>query len=188
MASKFCLKSVTQQGLTRPTIRQRVGGYSARLRPAAWCGSKGAYDRTSCPCHYRTYRDGLLRQGAVDEAKADDQRHAGERQHHHPQVWVTRLAASSEKLFMTRPPKTVPQFIGEKKRAAGVVRVRRLVLTSCGLTGLLNPCVKSGTKLFQPYVLNCFNCASSLRRSSTILEGPGLAGRSYRLHLNLSTG
>jgi hypothetical protein len=31
--------------------------------------------------------------------------------------------------------------------------------------------------LFQPYVLNCFNCASSLRRSSTILEGPGLAGR-----------
>src|SRR5262245_59115144 len=85
MASKFCLKSVTQRGAW-PTIRQRVGGYSARLRPPAWCGSKGAYDRTSCPCRYRTYRDGLLRQGAVDEAKADDQRHAGERQHHHPQV------------------------------------------------------------------------------------------------------
>src|SRR4030095_9169754 len=49
---------------------------------------------------------------------------------------------------------------GEKKRAAGVVRVRRLVLAPRGLTGLLNPCVKSGTKLFQPYFMNCFNCAS----------------------------
>ena len=46
------------------------------------------------------------------------------------------------------------------KRAAGVVWVRRLVLASRGLTGLLNLCVKSGTKLFQPYFINCFNCAS----------------------------
>jgi hypothetical protein len=28
----------------------------------------------------------ILRQGAVDEAKADNQRHAGERQHHHLKV------------------------------------------------------------------------------------------------------
>jgi hypothetical protein len=41
-----------------------------------------------------------------------------------------------------------------------VVWVRRLVLASRGLTGLLNPYVKSGTKLFQPYFMNCFNCAS----------------------------
>jgi hypothetical protein len=55
---------------------------------------------------------------------------------------------------MTRSP------AGEKKRAAGVVWVRRLDLASRGLTGLLNPCVKSDTKLFQPYFINCFNCAS----------------------------
>src|SRR5262249_46280636 len=30
-----------------------------------------------------------------------------------------------------------------------------------GLTGLLNPCVKSCTKLCLPYFMNCFNCASS---------------------------
>jgi hypothetical protein len=48
----------------------------------------------------------------------------------------------------------------KEKRAAGVVWVRRLVLASRGLTGLLNPCVKFGTKLFQPYFINCFNCAS----------------------------
>src|SRR5215467_2931615 len=47
----------------------------------------------------------------------------------------------------------------EKKRAAGVA-VRRLVLAPRGLTGLLNPSVKPGTKLFQPYFMNCFNCAS----------------------------
>jgi hypothetical protein len=49
---------------------------------------------------------------------------------------------------------------GKIKRAAGVVRVRRLVLAPRGLTGLLNPCVRSGTKLFQPYFMNCFNCVS----------------------------
>jgi hypothetical protein len=37
---------------------------------------------------------------------------------------------------------------------------RRLVLAPRGLTGLLNPSLKSGTKLFQPYFMNCFNCAS----------------------------
>ena len=41
-----------------------------------------------------------------------------------------------------------------------MVWVRRLVLASRRLTGLLNPCAKSGTKLFQPYFENCFNCAS----------------------------
>src|SRR5262245_29283513 len=50
------------------------------------CGSKGAYNRPSYPCHYCTYRGGVLRQGAVDKTKADDQRHPGERQHHHVQV------------------------------------------------------------------------------------------------------
>ena len=63
----------------------------------------------------------------------------------------------------------------EESRRCGEFPAARL--SSGGLTGLLNPCVKSGTKLFQPYVLNCFNCASSLRQSSNILEGPGLAGR-----------
>jgi hypothetical protein len=51
-----------------------------------WCGSKGAYNRPSYPRHYCTYRGALLRQGAMDKAKADDQRHAGERQHHRLQV------------------------------------------------------------------------------------------------------
>ena len=57
-----------------------------KKRPAEWCGSKGAYDRPSYPCHYCTHRGGLLRQGVVDKAKADDQGHAGERQHHQLQV------------------------------------------------------------------------------------------------------
>jgi hypothetical protein len=51
-----------------------------------------------------------------------------------------------------------------------VVRVQRPWLL--GLTGLLKPCVKSGTKLFQPYFMNCFNCASPLCRSRSILEAP----------------
>jgi len=62
-----------RQGLTRPSARQ-------------WCGSKGAYNRPSYPCHYCTYRGGLLRKDAVDKPKADDQRHAGQRQHHHLKV------------------------------------------------------------------------------------------------------
>src|SRR5262249_14254013 len=47
--------------------------------------------------------------------------------------WVRRLAASSEKLFMTRSP------AGEKKRAAGVVWVRRLVLSSSRVDWLAQP-------------------------------------------------
>jgi hypothetical protein len=39
-----------------------------------------------------------------------------------------------------------------------VVWVRRLIPR--GLTGLLNLCVRSGTKLFQPYFENCFHCGS----------------------------
>ena len=61
-----------------------------------WCGSKGAYNRSSYPCHYCTYRGGLLRQGAVNKAKADDQRHAGEPQHHHIQ------SCSSDRLDPSR--------------------------------------------------------------------------------------
>jgi hypothetical protein len=75
----------------------------------------------------------------------------------------------------------------EKKRAAGVVWVRRLVLASRGLTGLLNPCVKSGTKLFQPYFINCFNCApAGLFISHSANFSPPLArpaGRNLRLSL-----
>src|SRR5262249_8510829 len=80
------LKLVTQQGAYLAHYQAADRSYSARLRPAEWCGSKGAYDRPSYPCHYCTHRGGLLRQGAVDKAQADDQRHAGERQHHHLQV------------------------------------------------------------------------------------------------------
>src|SRR4029077_6686431 len=67
--------------------------------------------------------------------------------------WVRRLAASSEKLFHD----TLPKDVGDKKRAAGVVRLRRLVLAPSGLTGLLNPCVKSCTKMFYPERIHCFH-------------------------------
>ena len=65
--------------------------FAIRCSPSArqWCGSKG------------------LQQAALDKAKADDQRDAGEHQHHQLHC-VKRLASSSDKLFMTRPPKTVP--------------------------------------------------------------------------------
>ena len=71
-----------------------------------WCGSKGAYNRPSYPCHYCTYRGGLLRQGAVDKAKADDQRHAGERQHHHLQV--RKAVGGKQQIVHDTPPKDVP--------------------------------------------------------------------------------
>ena len=45
---------------------------------------------------------------------------------------------------------------------------RRLVLAPPGLTGLLNPCVKSGTKLFQPYLVNYFNCVSPARARALV--------------------
>src|SRR5262249_51387760 len=70
------------------------------------CGSKGAYNRPSYPCHYCTYRGGLLRQGAVDKAKADDQRHAGERQHHHLKVRKA-VVGKRRKIVHDMPPKDV---------------------------------------------------------------------------------
>ena len=49
---------------------------------------------------------------------------------------------------------------GGKEESRGRGGFRRLVLALWGLTGLLNPSVKVGTKLFQPYFMNCFNYAS----------------------------
>jgi hypothetical protein len=49
---------------------------------------------------------------------------------------------------------------GKRREPRGRGGFRRLVLALWGLTGLLNPSVKFGTKLFQPYFMNCFNCAS----------------------------
>src|SRR5215472_15995555 len=55
-----------------------AGPFSATAAAARhWCGSKGACNRPRYPCHYCTYRGGLLRQGAVDKAKTEGQRHAG---------------------------------------------------------------------------------------------------------------
>src|SRR6516164_9696485 len=71
-----------------------------------WCGSKGAYNRPSYPCHYSTYRGGLLRQDAVDKAKADDQRHAGERQHHH--LKVRKAVVGKQRRIVHAPPKDIP--------------------------------------------------------------------------------
>src|SRR5262249_18943539 len=74
--------------------------------------------------------------------------------------WRGRRCASCVPLAGEKNASCVPLAGEKKKRAAGVVRFRRLVLALRGLTGLLNPCVKPGTKLFQPYFVNCFNCAS----------------------------
>src|SRR5260370_9294599 len=76
--------------------------------------SKGAYNRPSYPCHYCTYRGGLLRQGAVDKAKADDQRHAGERQHHHLQV--RKAVGGKQQIVHTRSPKTSLSLVGASRR------------------------------------------------------------------------
>jgi hypothetical protein len=76
----------------------------------------GAYNRPSCPCHYCTYRDGFVRQGAVDKAKADDQRHAGERQHHHLQARKA-VGGKQRKIVHDTPPKDVPVI--SRMRAAG---------------------------------------------------------------------
>src|SRR6516225_5508526 len=72
-----------------------------------WCGSKGAYNRPRYPRHYCTYRGGLLRQGAEDKAKANDQRHAGERQHHHLKVRKA-VVGKQRKIVHDMPPKDVP--------------------------------------------------------------------------------
>ena len=76
-----------------------------------WRGSKGAYNRPSYPCHYCAYRGGLLRQGAVDKAKADDQRHAGERQHHHLQVRKA-VGGKQREIIHDTLPKDVPRKFG----------------------------------------------------------------------------
>jgi len=58
-----------------------------------------------------------------------------------------------------RLAKDVPSSLGKRREPlAWWVPAARLSLR--GLTGLLNPWVKSGTRLFQPYFMNCFNCAS----------------------------
>src|SRR5262249_55158270 len=82
---------------------------------------------------------GVGRTGAVGDARgkanADDQRREDERYYHHLQVG---------KAVGGKQPKIVHEALpqqGEKKRAAGVVWFRRLVLASRGLTGLLNPCL-----------------------------------------------
>jgi hypothetical protein len=91
---------------------------------------------------------GVGHAGAVGDARgkanADDQRREDERHCHNLQVGKAGGGKQRKIVHDTLPSR------GEKKRAAGVVRVRRLVLAPRGLTGLLNPCVKSGTKLFQP--------------------------------------
>src|SRR5262245_15353745 len=81
------------------------------------CGSKGAYNRPSYPCHYCTYRGRPLRQGAVDKAKADDQRHAGERQHHHLKVRKA-VGGKQRKIVHDTLPKDVP-VISRSKAAEG---------------------------------------------------------------------
>jgi hypothetical protein len=82
-----------------------------------WCGSKGAYNRPSYPCHYCTYRGGLLRQGAVDKAKADDQRHAGERQHHHLEVRKAVGGKQREIVHdMPPPPEMSPSLVAARRR------------------------------------------------------------------------
>src|SRR5215813_10853276 len=86
------------------------GGVASKQSPrlaGKWCGSKGAYNRPSCPCHYCTYRGGLLRQSAVDKAKADDQRQAGEHQHHHLHVRKA-LGGKQRQIVHDTSPKDVP--------------------------------------------------------------------------------
>ena len=93
-----------------------------------WCGSKGAYDRPSYPCHYCTYRGGLLRQGAVDKAKADDQRHAGERQHHHLNVRKAVVGKQRKIVHDMLPPKTSLSLVGasrQKVHGGGLVYLNK---------------------------------------------------------------
>ena len=97
-----------------------VVGTARQLAEGGWvnlCGSKGAYNHPSYPCHYCTYRGGLLRQGAVDKAKADDQRHAGEGQHHHLKVRKA-VGGKQRKIVHDTLPKDVP-VISRSKAAEG---------------------------------------------------------------------
>jgi hypothetical protein len=132
---------------------------------------------------------GISRAEAVGDARgkanADDQRREDERHCHHLQVGKA-AGGKQRKIVHDTFPKDIPIIsrgspakgstgVGgascvplaagkEESRWRGEGPAARLA--SRGLTGLLNPCVKSGTKLFQPYFMNCFNCASPLRRSS----------------------
>src|SRR5262245_46923587 len=94
-----------------PVLHQaadKIADETARLMGDAPArGSKGAYNRPSYPCHYCTYRGGLLLQGAMDKAKADNQRHAGERQHHHLQVRKA-IGGKQRKIVHNTPPSDVP--------------------------------------------------------------------------------
>src|SRR5262245_44593914 len=101
---------------TRPQIRRKLRPVAQSTLASAlqWCGSKGAYNRPSYPCHYCTYRGGRLRQGAVDKAKAETsvtQASASITTFR----CVRRLAASSEKLFMT-PPKMSQSLVAASRR------------------------------------------------------------------------
>jgi hypothetical protein len=70
--------------------------------------------------------------------------------------------------------RSVEAILGRWKRReplAWWVPAARLKLFA-GLTGLLNPSFKSGTKLFQPYFMNCFNCASPRCVGPPIMRQP----------------
>src|SRR5262249_45926372 len=84
--ARTCCPATVLAGLFFWSENDKAGGQTTLASAQQWCGSKGAYNRPSYPCHYCTYRGLILRQGAVDKAKADNQRHAGERQHHHLKV------------------------------------------------------------------------------------------------------
>jgi hypothetical protein len=109
-------------------------------------------DRLARLDHGGVGRTGAVGGDALGKANADDQRREDERYCHHLQVGKA-VGGKQRKIVHDAPQQ------GEKKRAAGVVCFRRLVLAR-GLTGLLNPYVKCSTKLFQPYFMNCFDCAS----------------------------
>ena len=65
-----------------------------------------------------------------------------------------------------------PFWAGGKEESRWRGGFRRLVLAPRGLTGLLSPSVKSGRKLFQPYFMNCFNCASPRCVGPPIMRQP----------------
>src|SRR6516162_10402786 len=96
-----------RRGASKSPIALQVVAQTTLASARQWCGSKGAYNRPSYPCYYCTYRGGLLRQGAVDKAKADDQRHAGERQHHHLKVRKA-VVGRQRKIVHDMLPKDVP--------------------------------------------------------------------------------
>jgi len=104
-----------RRGASKSPIALQVVAQTTLASARQWCGSKGAYNRPSYPCHYCTYRGGLLRQGAVDKAKADDQRHAGERQHHHLKVRKA-VVGKQRKIVHDMPPKTSLSLVEASRR------------------------------------------------------------------------